>query len=103
MHFRTISEVAAGRIARFTPTRLCCSRILSIQNPFSILYVGKNRDTSTFMSGLSSRPLHSAVWTFLPDKIRVAVAFQRASYIIDFLFFLVNSFSIDWILNLLVE
>lgn len=30
------SEVAAGRIARFTSTRLCCSHILSIQDMFGI-------------------------------------------------------------------
>ncbi|MBI2028244.1 MAG: hypothetical protein HYT07_01415 [Candidatus Levybacteria bacterium] len=35
------SEVAAGRIARFTPTRLCCSQVLSIQNMPLATYVGK--------------------------------------------------------------
>ena len=35
------SEVAAGRIARFTPTRLCCSQVLLMQDPFDRPYVGK--------------------------------------------------------------
>jgi len=42
------SEVAAGRIARFTSTRLCCSHILSIQDMFDIRYVEKDVNTSHF-------------------------------------------------------
>lgn len=34
------SEVAAGRIARCTPTRLCCSQIMSIHDLFSTPHVG---------------------------------------------------------------
>ncbi len=35
------SEVAAGRIARFTPTRLCCSQVLSFQDLFQTPHVDK--------------------------------------------------------------
>jgi hypothetical protein len=37
---RTNSEVAAGGIARFTSTRLCCSQILSIQDLFQTSFSG---------------------------------------------------------------
>src|SRR3989344_7297782 len=62
------SEVAAGRIARFTPTRLCCSQVLLIQNLFLVPHVGKALrhqllligayapSPALYLSGLSSRP-----------------------------------------------
>ena len=45
------SEVTAGRIARFTPTRLCCSQVLLIQNLFQALLVGKKLENQLSLVG----------------------------------------------------
>jgi hypothetical protein len=60
------SKVAAGRIARFTPTRLCCSRILSFQDTFSTPLCGKRVETLVITNrNLRSIPGIIPVWTFL--------------------------------------
>ncbi len=62
------SEVAAGRIARFTPTRLCCSQALSIQDLFLASHVGKEAKTPVISDrSLRSIPGFKPVWTFLSD------------------------------------
>ena len=60
------SWVAAGRIARFTTARICCSQILSFQDlfrsPFSSI---KNRKPAITSRGFHLVPVLKSVWTFL--------------------------------------
>lgn len=84
------SEVAAGRIARFTPTRLCCSQILSIQDLFSSPHMGKEKrhqrlhvgacapSPALYLSGLSS-PSFDRVTNLLPRITPIVAKIQAKS------------------------
>ena len=60
------SSVTAGRIARFTPTRLCCSQIMLIHNLLQNHMWVKFWIPALSRRSLRPSPCNTAVWTFLP-------------------------------------
>lgn len=64
------SEVSSGGIARFTPTRLCCSQVLSIQDLFQTPHVGKEFRYQRFRVGAYAPSLALRCLDFPPRQRR---------------------------------
>lgn len=72
------SQVAAGGIARFTPTRLCCSQVLSIQNLFCTPHVGKeNKHQHFHVSAYAESPTLHLSGLSSPNKSGATDLFPR--------------------------